>query len=207
MELTLVDILPPVMRRPDNDPDNVIQPILDAFTGFEVEVLNPAIRDMSKITSIDDTPEIELVLKNLGNPMPFVDMTESQKRRLARSLIPMYRKKGTANGIELAILFFTQLTANVVDFASGGADEWVLGESELGLETFLSPGLTSQNLFFFLVEFDECLTIIQAEQVEQIIEFMKPGWVSHTIRDCLNPTTATLPIIEGFESATWTVIK
>lgn len=204
MELTLCDILPPVLRRPDEDPDNVIQPILDAFCDFEVEVLNPAIVNMSKITSIDDTPEIDLVLKNLGNPMPFIDLTESQKRRLARALIPMYRKKGTEEGIELTILFFTQLTANVVDFASGGADEWVLGESELGEETFLSPGLTSIDLFTFLVEFDECLTIIQEEQVEQIIEFMKPDWTRHIIHDCLNPVTATLPIIEGFEDVTWT---
>lgn len=187
MELTLCDILPAVFRRPDEDPDNVIQPILDAFCEFEVEVLNPAIVNMSKITSIDDTPEIDLVLKNLGNPLPFINLTETQKRRLARSLIPMYRKKGTAEGIELAILFFTQVAANVVDFASGGADEWVLGESELGLETFLSPGLTSLDLFTFLVEFDDCLTATQLEQVEQIIEFMKPGWCAHVIIDCLNP--------------------
>ncbi len=203
MDVTLCDLLPSIFLRPDEDPDKVVQPIIEAFCNFERDVIKPLIREHSLITSLDDTRAIDLILKNLGNPMPFVELTESQKRRLARALVPMYKKKGTADGIELSILFFTQLTARVIDFAASPEESWVLGESELGTETFLSAGLTSIELFTFLVEFDECLTDIQEQQVGQLIEFMKPGWTRHVIIECLDPAGATLPIIEGFESPTW----
>lgn len=201
-EKKFCDILPPMFRLPDEDPNYVFTPIFDAFCEMEVEIIKPAIVDLSNITNIDETRAIDIILTNLGNPFPFFILTESQKRSLARALVPMYRKKGTEVGIEQAILFFLGLTAEVIDFTSGD-DMWILGESELGIDTFLGPGTEGSDLFFFIVEFDECLTPDQIDQAERIIDFMKPGWTHYLIVDCLSPTTLTLPLIEGFEHPSW----
>ena len=201
--LTLCDILPPVFRLPNEDPNYVITPILDAFCSIDVEILQPAIADVSRITSIEFTRAIDILLINLGNPFPFIEMTEIQKRRLARSLIPIYRLKGTAKGIEQAILFFLRLVVNIVDFAQQSEELWVLAESELGQTTVLSPGIESPDLFTFLVEFDECITENERDQAEKIIDFIKPGWTKYFIIDCINPEIRTLPLVEGFEHPSW----
>ena len=201
-EKTLCDILPPQFRKPDEDPNFVITPIFDAFCEMENEFIKAAIVDLSNITNIELTREIDIILTNLGNPFPFFILSESQKRSLARALVPMYRKKGTEPGIEQAILFFLGLINEVVDF-TGEDDRWILGESKLGLDTFLAPGTSGSDLFFFVVVFEECLTDEQKEKAERIIDFMKPGWTHYVIRDCDNPATATFPIIEGFEDQSW----
>lgn len=201
-ELKLCDILPPQFRLAEEDPNFVITPIFEAFCAIEVEIIKPEIVDLSNITNIDESRAIDIILTNLGNPFPFFILTESQKRSLARALVPMYRKKGTEEGIEQAVLFFLGLVCEVVDFTSED-DMWLLGESELGEDTYLAPSVEGADLFFFIVEFDECLTIQQTEQAVRVIDFMKPGWTHYIITDCLNPTTLTLPLIEGFEHPSW----
>ncbi len=203
MGLKFCDLIPGSMRRPDEDPDLLVQPILDAFCAYEVSTLRPAIESAAELNNIDETRAIEFVLKSLGNPMPFIELTAAQSRRLARALVPMYRKKGTADGIELALLTFLQETAVVIDFAQSSTVSWILGESKLGISTILNPDPQSPNLFRFVVEFDEILNVAQFAQAAQIIEFMKPAWCTYVINDGLNPTTASLPLIEGFEDVSW----
>lgn len=195
-ELTLCQILPPQFRSPEEDPNYVITPILDAFCEMDVELIKAAIADLSNITNIDLSRAIDIILTNLGNPFPFFELSESQKRSLARALVPMYRKKGTEAGIEQAILFFLGLTCEVIDFSSG-EDVWILGESELGEDTYLAPSIDGSDLFFFVVEFYDSLSAEQKDQAERIIDFMKPGWTHYVI---IQPT---LPLIEGFEDPSW----
>ncbi len=201
-ELKFCDLLPPQFRLPEEDPNFVFTPIFNAFCEMETELIKPAIVDLSNITNIDKTRAIDIILTNLGNPFPFFILTESKKRSLARTLVPMYRKKGTAVGIEQALLFFLQHTARVVDFSDPG-DVWVLGESELGEDTFLAPSTEGPELFFFVVEFDVCLTDVEKDQATRVIDFMKPGWTSYVIIDCINPPIPTLPLVEGFEDSSW----
>jgi phage tail-like protein len=201
--LTFCELLPPQFIDPEQDPNYVFRSIFEAFCEFDTEVVRKEILNFSDIVNIEKTRIIDILLRNLGNPFPIATMTEDQKRRLARSLIAIYRRKGTATGIEQAILFFTSLIAKVIDFAEDESETWILGESELGVGTVLTPGSESPDLFTFLVEFDECLTDQEMENVEKIIDFMKPGWTKHYIIECLNPTTLELPLIENFEDSSW----
>jgi phage tail-like protein len=200
--LTFCELLPPQFLDPEQDPNYVFRPIFEAFCEFDTEVVREEIKNFSDIVNIEKTRIIEILLRNLGNPFPIQDMTTDQKRRLARTLIAIYRRKGTEAGIEQAILFFLSLICEVVDF-SDDEDVWILGESELGEDTFLGPGTSGEYLFYFLVVFEECLDDEQLQRARDIIDFMKPGWTRYDIIDCDNPASPTFPIFEGFEHPSW----
>lgn len=200
--LTFCELLPPQFLDPEQDSNYVFRPIFEAFCEFDTDVVRKEIKNFSDIVNIDKTRIIDILLRNLGNPFPIQAMTEDQKRRLARTLIAIYRRKGTEAGIEQAILFFLSLVCEVVDF-SDDDDVWILGESELGEDTFLGPGTSGEYLFYFIVEFDECLTDEQIAEARKIIDFMKPGWTWYDIIECQDPASPTFPIIEGFEHSSW----
>lgn len=198
---TIRDFLPRFFSLPEQDPNVVLRPYIEAFVTFHEDTVTPEIVQLSRMVSIDHTREIDNLLANLGNPFPIANFTEEEKRRLAHALFSIYKQKGTAVGIEQAILYFTGVPCVVVDFADDSDNGWILGISQLGFDTFLNASPDSIDLFTFLIEFSPCLTDEQKELVEIIVAFMKPGWTRHIVRDCLN--TFDFPLIEEFEDDSW----
>lgn len=91
---------------------------VDRFTDlFDPDVCSDAV--------IDD------MLIDMGNPFTWaeLELTAPQRRKLLRYLIEIYRGKGTARGIESAILFLLGVQVTIVPHVRGG---WVLGIDELG---------------------------------------------------------------------------
>ncbi len=101
-------------------------------------------------------PFVELLLASLGNPFKSVYLTDLQKRKLARLLIPMYRQKGTARGIINAVRFLLGIELEIEDphgvdgweIGYAGStltgqyppDVWQVGIHEIGRNTYVGPG-------------------------------------------------------------------
>ena len=71
------------------------------FIACMQEVTDLLLSDVDRFTDVFDlerapAPFLDLILADLGNPFPF-DLDELGKRKLAASLVRMYRQKGTGN--------------------------------------------------------------------------------------------------------------
>lgn len=117
---------------------------------------------------------LDVMLAHLGNPLPFVhSLTEQKKRDLIPLLVPMYKKRGTAAGIEDAVAFFIGKTVAVVPWTTP-LNTWVLGVSLLGHNTYIGPS-SSFVRYSFVIEHDEVLTAAEEEIIRQIVEFSRPA--------------------------------
>lgn len=125
------------------------------------------------ILDIDTAPEnfVDAILCDLGNPF-FFDLDLVGKRKLARILVPIYKQKGTKQGIRNVARFF--LGFDVVDIVSVLEDCLILGESELGLDWTLCPS-DSFSRFSFSIIVDRVLTQDERDKLTIIVEYMKPA--------------------------------
>jgi len=100
---------------------DVLQEVLD--------LLLAGVDRFPEITSPDDAPAafLEPMLASLGNPFDF-DLTTTQRRQLASSLVGLYKRSGLAGAIEDAARFFLGLEVTVEPLRRFGL---ILGESEL----------------------------------------------------------------------------
>jgi len=75
--------------------------------------------------------QIDLMLYDMGNPFDWaeLELTPTQRRKLLRMLVDIYKSKGTDWGTEQAVLFLLGEVVEVVAFMD---DCWVLGVDELG---------------------------------------------------------------------------
>ncbi len=126
----------------------------------------------SEIWDIDDGPIqfIEALLQDFGNPFEF-DLTDNRKRKLMDLLVEIYRQKGTERGIINLARFF--LGIEITDITAYNEDTWVLGESELGIDTVLATGAQAAA-YTFVVNLDTNLTALEERQLRQLIDYMKP---------------------------------
>ena len=116
---------------------------------------------------------VDYLLYTLGNPFQF-PLTELEKRRLAESLVAIYKKIGTKQVIEDAIAFFTGIPMVVRQFLLG--DSWTLGVDTLGLTTVVGPGSKlAKNLYEIISPLQ--LTEEQLRQVREIAEFLDPVYM------------------------------
>jgi phage tail-like protein len=76
--------------------------------------------------------DIDAMLFDLGNPFVWttLSLTALQRRKLVRALVPIYRLKGTALGIEGACRLLLGIEVRCVDYTS---DTWCLGFDALGM--------------------------------------------------------------------------
>lgn len=151
------------------------------------EVVDLLLADIDCLVDIFDadraaSPFLDLILADLGNPFPFV-LDDTAKRRLAGSLVRMYRQKGTAVGIKNAVRFF--LGIEIERIASFAGTPLVLGESELGVDWELGPS-DRFSLYAFDVEVGVVLTETQRRQIRQLVDYLKPAH-THFI-DLVEPT-------------------
>ncbi len=129
------------------------------------------------IFDIDRAPEdfLDAILADLGNPFAF-DLTVNQKRKLAKVLIRIYRLKGTEVGVVTVLRFFIGIEATIIEY--NDEDTWILGESELGWDTWLGTSIQAA-LYSFEVEVDRALTDEELDILEQIVDYMKPAHTHH----------------------------
>lgn len=145
------------------------------------EVVDLLLCDVDRWTEILDVDVaaeryLDQMLIYLGNPFEF-DLSADEKRRLIRTLVEMYQRKGTRVGIVSVVRFFLGLEIEVIAFTD---EAWVLGVHELDEETILGPG-TSRERFSFEVVSPVALEEEQREQLRAIIEYMKPAH-THLVR-------------------------
>ena len=207
MAIGFVDMLPSIFVDPDEDPNLVISPVIEAWTSIDRFRVAYEIARFTDIVSIQKTDYIDLILANLGNPFNF-ELTVAEKRNLARALIPIYRLKGTREGLKQSILFFTGQRIEIVDSVS--ADNWVLGDDELGVGTIAGADFGSMDLFTFVIVLtDYPLTFIPTASltppapstlltnIDAIVEFMKPAWTRQYYLEYV------LPAVASFEDPSW----
>lgn len=131
---------------------------------------------------------LDLILADLGNPFPFA-LDVMGKRRLAAALFMMYRLKGTAVGIELALRFFVAASVRVVPRMARGAR---LGRSRLGRDFRLGSSSRAWRYSFDL-EVDRLLTDEERRQVRWLAEYAKPAH-THLI-DIREPLPPPVPAV------------
>lgn len=123
------------------------------------------------IIDVDVAPEpfVDAMLADLGNPFNFA-LTLTDKRRLARILVPIYRQKGLAKGIKNAVRFFLGFEVAITPFVDIGMS---LGDSMLGVDWELGTG-DSRAVRTFNLEVTFILTDEQRQRLLKIARYMKP---------------------------------
>ncbi len=163
-------MLPKHNRRQDTTGD------LRRFIACLQEVTDLLLADIDRFADfydIERAPEsfVDLILRDLGNPFAF-ELDVGAKRRLAASLVDMYRLKGTAPGIVNAVRFF--LGVQVTAITAFAAETLVLGESELGVDWILGPSDRFAR-YAFEVHVDRVLSDVERRQLRTIVALIKPA--------------------------------
>jgi phage tail-like protein len=146
---------------------------LRRFVACIQEVTDLLLVDVDRWPEIFDAdlapePYVDAMLADLGNPFPFVlDLTT--KRKLATTLVEIYKRKGTAPGVLDAIRFFLGIDMTITTYT--GTD-MQLGISRLGVDWILGPG-NSFALYAFRVVSPIVLTDAQRGMVRTIVDYMK----------------------------------
>ncbi len=163
-------MLPKHNRRQDTTGD------LRRFIACLQEVADHLLADVDRFAALYDierAPErfVDLILRDLGNPFAF-EIDLGAKRRLAASLVDMYRLKGTAPGIVNAVRFF--LGVEVTAITAFASETLVLGESELGVDWVLGPSDRFAR-YAFEVHVDRVLTDVERGHLRRIVQYLKPA--------------------------------
>lgn len=146
---------------------------LAKFLALAQEVVDLLLCDVDRWTNILDLDRAEerfldAILASLGNPFDF-ELTEAEKRRLARVLVSIYKQKGTDPGIINAVRLFLGLEVDIDVPALTG--NWVLGVSELGDTTILGTNDLAKKLSFYVIS-SVILTDEQRERITEIVLYM-----------------------------------
>lgn len=171
-DFTLWNMLPPLQKQQDADNGSY-----ELFVGCFQEVTDLLLCLIDRFAEFFDpdyAPEtaVDAMLADLGNPFRF-SLTLADKRRLLRILLTIYRQKGTAVGVINAVRFFLGVEVEVEPL-NDPADYWVLGEDELGEDTYLGPS-EQALLYSFRIIAPYALTDEQRQQMTEIAEYMKPA--------------------------------
>ena len=130
------------------------------------------------------------MLCHLGNPFSF-PIPEAVQRQLAVELLGLYQLKGTATGMEQAILILLGLVATVDGLR---AQLMELGVSELGVDWILD-GDEPEIPYSFTITVTETLSEDQRRWLTQIADVMKPAHTHlHEIIEDVPPLTWILGI-------------
>ncbi len=169
---------------PQKNRDEDLSGDLVRFTGVLQEVLDLILCEVDRWTDILDPDKaaeafLDCMLIDLGNPFDF-DLSETDKRRLIRILVSIYKQKGTGVGIVNVVRFFIGIEVVVNAFSEEG---WDLGIDELngpgvgedGIPPIiLGPG-TSFALYSFEIISPIALTQEQRDRITDIANYMKPA--------------------------------
>jgi len=130
--------LPPRIYH-QNDSDGIIE-LWKSLVDTMTEEFRDEITNYDEIVDPDTAPIdfVEMILSQLGNPFDDYPLTDTQKRKLAKLLIPMYNQKGLGKekGIVTAARFLLNMELEIIDPHAYPEDGWHVGESEIGLSTY-----------------------------------------------------------------------
>jgi len=194
----LWSMLPRHVRRDDTSGD------LARFVASLQEVTDLLLAGIDRWTDVFDLerapePIVDAMLADLGNPYELA-LELPAKRRLAASLVQMYRQKGTEIGIVNALRFFLGIEARVVSYAG---EALVLGESELGIDWILGPS-DRWARYAFDVEVNRVLTDEERRHVRVVVGLLRPGHTHFAIlvEPLIPPVEETWILSEGELGAT-----
>jgi phage tail-like protein len=150
---------------------------LRRFVGCIQEVTDTILCQIDKFVEYidpDRAPDdvLDLMLYDLSNPFAF-ELGTTDKRKLVKTLVEIFRGKGTAPGIIDAARFFTNIEITI-DVLNDDDDGWVLGWSELGINSLLGTG-TQALLYTFDIISPVTLTETERTRICDIAEYMKPA--------------------------------
>jgi hypothetical protein len=127
------------------------------------------------------------MLIDLGNPFE-CPLTDIEKRKLVKLLIPIYLQKGTCNGIVNVVRFLLNLEDIDCDEYNCMEEPgetttcvWTLGESFLPDDASPDDGDTILGtsvpylLYSFKIKSDTILTEDQRNKIKIIVDYMKPA--------------------------------
>lgn len=125
-------------------------------------------------------PFVELMLISLGNPFKAIILTDSQKRKLVKLLIPIYKQKGTAIGIINAVRFLLGIEIDIIDPHGVDEDGWQVGKSEIGLNTYVGGGRVYCNLLnwtedFAFADWDKVNMSVSTDAVQGPLPWIRPA--------------------------------
>lgn len=171
-EFRLWDMVPPLQKQQD-DGNGTYELTIACFQEV-TDLLLCLIDRFAEFFDPDYAPEVavDAMLADLGNPFAF-SLALADKRRLLRSLMTLYRQKGTAVGIVNAVRFFLGIEVEIEPL-NDPADYWKLGEDELGEDTYLGPS-EQYLLYSFRIIAPYALSETQRKQITDIAEYMKPA--------------------------------
>jgi phage tail-like protein len=166
----------PFMNR-DEDVSQDLERLVRCFDEVVKVMLNDVDR-FAYLKEANSTREevVPILLAHLGNPLSFVAGLSTDKQRdLIPLLVPMYKQKGTAAGIEDAVSFFLGKTVTVQSWITP-IDTWILGESLLGFDTIVGPS-SSFARFSFYIQHPASVTLTDSDKdiIEEIVEFVRPA--------------------------------
>jgi phage tail-like protein len=127
---------------------------------------------------------LDALLFDLGDPLgSLFPLSSLEKRKLARSLVRLYKEKGTCVGLTNAIQFFVGVTISGCTQAwedtwqlAGGAYPSPVNGDELGVGSILGPGTLYDVLGFWILHpTPGSLTADEVDKIEAIAEYMKPA--------------------------------
>lgn len=193
--LHLIDILPPIAKKLDDAGTGhlalfctVIQEVFDLFTAD----IDAFFNDLCTLDYM--RPEwLDGLLYDMGDQFSeLFDLTANEKRRLAGSLITMYREKGTCEGMVNAIDFFLGIT--ILGCRGGWDDCWELAKgaypapvggsflskgvypAATGGDAYLGPVGSSIWSFWLLHPAPGALTADQLAKIAAIVDIIKPAY-------------------------------
>lgn len=147
----------------------------------------PTILDVDLIAE----ENLDALLDHLGAPFSFTrNLPAQDKRRLAGILVQAYKRKGVEVAIEAFVNFVLGVEIDVRPYLAFG-DEWVLGESELGVDTILGVGTLFLRYSFEVEAFSD-LTEVKRRQLIEIVQYMKTSH-THFVR-LIEPTNPDTPV-------------
>jgi phage tail-like protein len=117
---------------------------------------------------------VDSLLTSMGCPFTFVrSLALERKRMLVTMMVPMYKEKGTAQGIEKAVQTFLA-TATTTRPYYRPADLWRLNASQLGSTTTMGPK-TGWARYAFDVIVGRTLTAEERRITAEIVHMMRPA--------------------------------
>ena len=137
---------------------------------------------------------LDAILVDLGNPFEFGDLTVTEKRRLVRILVQIYKAKGTGQGVIDVIRFFLGIEVEIDVFNGSGwelttddvdpsiGDELSQQGEDAPDPAVLGPG-DQALLYTFVVVSPQNLTDDERDRMMEIVEYMKPAHTHHRISE------------------------
>jgi phage tail-like protein len=185
-DFALWSMIPQMNKNEDSTGDlyNFIACLQDSL-----DVALCSIDEWIKIIDPDNAPIrfVDQMLIDLGNPFE-CPLTDIEKRKLVKLLIPIYLQKGTCNGIVNVVRFLLNLEGIDCDEynCTEEPDEtttcvWTLGESFLPDDASPDDGDTILGtsvpylLYSFKIKSDTILTEDQRNKIKIIVDYMKPA--------------------------------